>query len=164
MGEAQAAAELCQATLDLLEKYITEFRIEHAKANNDYIVERYEEMKADYEAKQLALAQFSDANRGMMTATAQTRRDQLLADYNLAYAMYTEMSKQLLQSDMKVKEDTPVLSTVQPVSVPMQKSNSRAKTLAVWVFLGILLSFGTVFLLDWLKKKDIKWKVLDRWN
>lgn len=157
MGEAIPCAELCQATFDLLGKYITEFKIEAAQANNDYIRSRYDEVKADYEEKQLALAKFTDANRGDLTATAQIKRDQLLADYNMANAMYSEMAKQLLQSDMKVKEDTPVLSAVQPVSVPMKKANSRSMTLIVWCFFGAIVAFGTVLGFDFLKKKGIAW-------
>ena len=161
-GEALVAAEFCQATMDLLQKYVTDFKLSHARSSNDYIESRYEEAKADYEEKQLALAQFTDANRGAMTATAQIKRDQLLSDFNISYAMFTEMSKQYLQSEMKVKEDTPVLAAVEPVSVPMKKANSRAKTLFVWCFLGILASAGSVLGFDWLKKKGInfpkKWK------
>lgn len=157
MKEKQLAAEVCQAVFDLLGKYITEFKLAKASDDNVYIRSLYEEAKADYEQKQLALARFEDSNRGAMTATAQIRRDQLLADYNLAYAMYTELSKQLLQSDMQVKEDTPILSAVKPVVVPNMKSNSRAKTLAVFVFLGVCVACGLVLGLDWLKKKGSKW-------
>ena len=148
MKEKQLAAEVCQAVFDLLGKYITEFKLAKASDDNVYIRSLYEEAKADYEQKQLALARFEDSNRGAMTATAQIRRDQLLADYNLAYAMYTELSKQLLQSDMQVKEDTPILSAVKPVVVPNMKSNSRAKTLAVFVFLGVCVACGLVLGLE----------------
>ena len=161
-GEALVAAELCQATFDLLQKYVSDFKLQHARSTNDYIQSRYEEAKADYEAKQLALAQFTDANRGVMTATAQIRRDQLMSDYQLSYAMFTEMSKQFLQSEMKVKEDTPVLAAVEPVSVPVKKSNSRSKTLVVWVFLGLCVSFGSVLGFDWLHSHDITWP--KRWE
>ena len=156
-GEPLVAAEMCQATMDLLQKYVTDFKLSHARNTNAYILDRYEEAKADYEAKQLALAQFTDSNRGAMTATAQIKRDQLSSDYNIAYAMFTEVSKQYLQSEMKVKEDTPVLAAVEPVSVPMMKSNSRMKTLVVWCFLGVCLSVGGVLGLDWLKKQGINW-------
>lgn len=157
MGEKKLAAEVCQATLNLLEKYITNFKLEKAIDDHAYIQGLYDEAKTDYEAKQLLLAKFEDENRGLMTATAQIRHSQLTDDYSLAYAMYTELSKQLLQSDMRVKEDTPILAAVKPVSVPNMKSNSRAKTLFVFVFLGALLACGSVIGLDWLKSKGSKW-------
>lgn len=40
----------------------------------------------------------------------------------------------------------------EPVSVPMQKANSRAKTLVIWIFLGFVLSCCTVLIYDHFKK------------
>ena len=164
MGEAIPCAELCQATYDLLQKYISNFKIQYAASSRDYVQKRYDEAKAEYEEKQLALARFTDSNHGAMTATATIRREQLMGEYNLAYTIYTELSKQLLQSEMKVKEDTPVLSAVEPVTVPMKKSNSRSKTLIVWTFFGAVLAFGGVWGLDFLKSKGLKNKWLDKWE
>ena len=156
-GEALVAAELCQGALDLMQKYISDFKQNQAKDNLAYLQARSEEARADYLAKQMELAQYVDANRGVPTATSQTRRQQLSSEYDLAFALYTEVSKQLLQAELKVKNDTPVLSAVNPVYVPVQKSNSRSKTLAVWVFFGIIVSCGSVLAIDWLFKKGFEW-------
>jgi len=157
MNEPVAAAELCQATFDLMQKYVTDFKLKNARSSESYIRQRYEEVKADYEEKQLALAQFSDANRGTLTATAQIRKEQLQSDFMVAQSLFVEMSKQLLQAEMKVKEDTPILSVVYPVTVPMEKTNSRSKTLAMWMFLGLIVSCGSVLGFDWLKKQGLNW-------
>lgn len=155
--EALASAELCQAAFLLVNRYVSDFKLKNAVFAENFIRERYEEAKKDYEDKQLALATFTDANRGMLTATAQVRRDQLISDYNLSYYLFSEISKQLLQAEMKVKEDTPVLSPVKPVSFPMKKSNSRTKTLLAWIFFGMIASCGSVVLFDWLKENEINW-------
>jgi len=157
MGEKLAAAELCEAVFDLLEKYITSFKVEKAQQNLEYMQGRYEEVRIDYEAKQMALAEFNDQNRGTLSATAQTRRDQLMADYNLAYAMFTDMSKQYLQAEMQVKEDQPVLSVVKSIVVANKRSNGRAKTLIIITFLGGVLAVGSVLGFDFLKKQGSKW-------
>lgn len=156
-NEALVAAELCRGALNLMQKYISDFKQNQAKDNLAYLQARSEETKADYLAKQMELAQYTDANRGVPTATSQTRRQQLSSEYELAFALYTEVSKQLLQAELKVKNDTPVLSEVKPVDVPMQKSNSRSKTLAVWVFLGVIVSCGSVFGFDWLRAQGLNW-------
>ncbi len=157
MGEKLAAAELCEAVFNLLEKYITAFKVEKAQQNLEFLQGRYEEVRRDYEAKQMALAEFNDANRGTLSATAQTRRDQLVADYNLSYAIFSDMSKQYIQAEMRVKEDQPVLSVVKSIVVANQKSNSRLKTLVIWTFLGGVLAIGTVLGFDFLKKQGSKW-------
>jgi LPS O-antigen subunit length determinant protein (WzzB/FepE family) len=56
---------------------------------------------------------------------------------------------------MQVKRDTPVLTVIQPVTVPSKPSNSRAKTLIVWTFLGFVLGCGIVFVKGyWPKLKE----------
>lgn len=164
MGEPLAAAQLCQLTFDLLGKYVTEFKIDKAKAQMEFIQGRYDEKKAEYEAKQIALAEFQDANRVISSAKARTELERLTSEYNMANAMYTEISKQLLQADIQVKEDTPVLTAVKPVVVPYKKSKpQRVKILFIWTFLGGILGCGTVLGLDWLMgqgiKLPIKWEL-----
>ncbi|MCQ2166609.1 MAG: Wzz/FepE/Etk N-terminal domain-containing protein [Bacteroidales bacterium] len=156
-SEALVAAELCQGALNLMQKYISDFKHNQAKDNLAYLQARSNETRDVYIAKQMELAQYVDSNRGAQTATSETRREQLSSEYNLAFALYTEVSKQLLQAELKVKNDTPVLSAVKPVDVPMKKSNSRMKTLFVWVFFGIVVSLGSVLGLDWLKKHEVKY-------
>lgn len=164
MPEPLAAAQLCQITFDLLGKYVTEFKIDKAKTQMQFIQERYDEKKAEYEEKQLALATFQDANRVISSAKARTELERLTSEYNMANAMYTEIAKQLLQADIQVKEDTPVLTAVKPVVVPYKEAKpQRAKILVIWTFLGGILGCGIVIGLDWLVGQGInlpvKWEV-----
>jgi len=151
-----ACAELCQATLDLLGKYITKFRIEHARQYLDHIKELHAETETTYKEAQLALAKYVDSNRGAQTATTQIRKEQLTSEYNLALSAYSEMSKQLLLAEVKVREDTPSLSNVKVVSIPNEPSNSRFKTLLSWLFFGMLLSISLIFSFDWMKSQGIR--------
>ena len=160
--EALVAAELCQATVELMQQYITDFKLSHARQNLQYIQELYDEAKDMYETKQLALAQYLDANRGALTATTQIRKEQLTADYNLAYSAFSTMSQQLLTAEVKVREDTPAFALVDPASVPLKRANSRVKTLLTWIFLGFFFGLATVFGLDWIKAQGLNWP--KRWN
>lgn len=160
--EAIVATELCQATLELMQKYITDFKLSHARQNLKYIQELYDEAKEMYESSQLALAQYSDSNRGALTATTQIRKEQLTADYDLAYSAFSTMSQQLLAAEVKVREDTPAFAIISPASVPLGKSNSRVTTLLKWVILGFVFSLVVVFCLDWLKAQGLGWP--KNWN
>ena len=163
MGEPQAAAQLCQITFDMLQKYVTEFKISKAKNQQVFIKGRYDETKAQYEDKQKALAQFLDANKVISSAQARTEQERLTAEYNMANAIYSEMAKQLLQADIQVKEDTPILTAVKPVIVPFQKSKpQRAKILFVWCFLGGALGCGFILGRDWLQVQGVELKILNK--
>ncbi len=49
MPEAFAAAQVAESALTLLQRYITEFKIDKVKRNLDFIQGRYDELKREYE-------------------------------------------------------------------------------------------------------------------
>lgn len=163
MGEPKAAAQLCQITFDLLQKYVTEFKISKAKNQQAFIQGRYNDTKEQYEEKQRALALFMDANKVISSAQARIELERLTSEYNLANAIYTEMAKQSLQADIQVKEDTPLLAAVSPVVVPYQNSKpKRAQILFIWCFLGVIIGSGVIIVSDWLSERDIEFEWLSR--
>ena len=71
--------------------------------------------------------------------------------------MFADISKKCMQAEMQVKEDQPVLSIVKSIVVANKQSNSRAKTLIIFTFLGGVLAVGSVIGFDFLKKQGSKW-------
>ena len=143
-SEPIVTAELAMKAQQLLQEEITRFRTEKAQDNLDYIQARYNEIKAEAESYQTALATVRDRSKSMTTTRSQIEQERLQSKYSVANSIYSEMAKQLEQAKMQVKRDTPVLTIVQPVAVPRKPSNSRAKTLIVWTFLGFILGCGIV--------------------
>lgn len=159
MPEALVAAQVTERIMYLLQKYVTEFKIEKAAANYEFIKQQYNEAWEQYKEKQEEYAKFKDANRSITTALAATKEEQIKNDYNLAYSLYSELAKQKVQAEIKVKEDTPILTVVEPVIVPREKSKpKRFMILIAFTFLGCVAACGTVFAFDFLKKNfDIKY-------
>ncbi len=143
-SEPLQTAELALKAQQLLQTEITRFRTEKAQNQLDYVQARYNEIKAETESYQTALATVTDRSQNMTTTRSRIERDRLQSKYNVANSIYGEMAKQLEQAKMQVKRETPVLTIIQPVTVPRQPSNSRAKTLIIWTFLGIVLGCGIV--------------------
>lgn len=152
LPEPLAAAQVAQRLQDLLQKYVTEFKIQKAAANYNFIKQRYDEAKATFEARQTEYARFQDANRTLSSALSKTREEQIKSEYNIANSLYNELAKQLVQAEIKVKEDTPILTVVEPVVVPREKSKpKRPMILIMFTFLGGFLGCGLVFAFDFLK-------------
>lgn len=163
MPEPLAAAALAEIYMNLLQKYVSEFKIEKAKADYNFINQRYLEAKEEYSRKQEEYARFRDANRIITTAVAATREEQIKNDYDLAYSLYSELSRQLIQAEIKVKENTPIFTVVEPVIVPRERSKpKRLMTLVAFGFLGGVLSCGAVLAFDFLKKRT-EIKYLKNW-
>ena len=127
-AEPLQTAELAMKAQQLLQEEITRFRTEKAQSQLDYIQARYNEVKAEAESYQAALAAVTDRSQSMTTTRAKIERDRLQSKYSVANSIYLEMAK----------------------------SNSRAKTLVIWTFFGFILGCGIVFLKGyWPKLKEM---------
>ncbi|WP_321516527.1 Wzz/FepE/Etk N-terminal domain-containing protein [Marinifilum fragile] len=145
MPQAKAAAQMVQKTQLLLQDAITTFKIQKAKDQLAFVEERYFEKEKEAKQAQQRLAQFRDRNKNVSTATAQTEQERLMAEYNLVYGVYSELAKQLETQKIQVKEDTPVFTIIEPVSIPIEKSRpKRTMILMVWTFLGGILGAGMI--------------------
>lgn len=155
-SEAIQTAELAMKAQQLLSDEVIRFRTEKSQNELDYIQARYDEIKKEAESYQSLMATVSDRSQNMLTSKSKIEMERIRSKYTVANSVYAEMAKQLEQAKMKVKKDTPVMTIIQPVTVPMQPSNSRAKTLVVWVFLGFMLGCGLVLAKGyWPKVKEM---------
>ena len=145
MPEAVAAAQLAQATVVLLQKYITEFKIAKVQSNLDFIQGRYDEAKKNFEDIQVRRAAFRDANTNTNKYSARVEAEKLDAEYTLAMNLYSELAAQLEQAKIEVKKDTPILTVVRPVTIPYKKSKpQRLQILVAFAFLGVVAGAGLV--------------------
>ena len=115
MPEPLAAAQLAAKVQELLQRYVTDFKIQKVKANLEFVESRYEEAKKEYEKKQEELAIFNDANRNLVSNVAKTTQERLNNEYTLLFGVYSELAKQREQANIQVKETTPVFTVVEPV-------------------------------------------------
>ena len=151
-SEPIQTAELAMKAQQLLQQEVTRFRTEKAQDNLDFIQARYDEIKAEAEAYQSELARVRDRSQQMTTSRSRIEQERIQTQYNVASSIYSDIAKQLEQAKMQVKRDTPILTVIQPVTVPTKPSNSRAKTLVVWTFLGFVLGCGIVIGKNYLPK------------
>ena len=140
MPEGVVAAQVAQAALSQLQRYITEFKIESVQSNLEFVQQRYDEVKHNFENIQSHRARFRDANRNTARYMAQTELDKLDAEYALALNLYNELAMQLEQAKIKVKENLPVLTVINPVFVPFRRSKPcRLIIIVIFVVVGCLL-------------------------
>ena len=143
MPEALASTQVVEAARMLLQNYITEFKVDKVKQNLDFIQQRYNEAKRNFEQKQAQVAAYKDGNRNIILASAQTTGERLSAESSLLFSVYSELAKQLEQAKIKVKDATPILTVVEPAVVPNQKSKpNRPMILIGFAFFGGFIAVG----------------------
>jgi capsular polysaccharide biosynthesis protein len=146
-GEPEAVAQITQNLYTTLDKYVRNYKAQKAQDNLNFVQSSYEDARADFLRKQSELAAFQDANRDLSTASARAILRRLNSEYDIAFTVYNELAKQLEQAKLAVKQSIPVLTVIDPVVVPNQKSAPRrAMILIVFTFLGFIIGIGWVFI------------------
>ena len=143
-SEPIQTAELAMKAQNLLQDELTRHRVEKSESELKYVQERFEEIKKENDYYQEQLAAINDRSQGFTGTRDRIERDRIQAKYNVSNAIFNELAKQLEQAKMQVKKDTPVYAVIQPVTIPMKPSNSRAKKLIVWTFFGGIVGCGIV--------------------
>ncbi len=137
MPEPRVAAQLVLKAQQNLQERIILLKSRKAKEKLDFIEARFQEKKQDYERLQDDLADLRDKNLRLTTEESKVALSRLQAEYDVALKIFTELSTQLETQRIQVKEDTPVFTTINPVSIPVEKSKPRrALILIFWTFLG----------------------------
>jgi len=159
MPDPVAAAEITESALELLTEHVINYKISKAKSNLNFIEKTYVEKKKEFEIVQNRLAQFDDKNRNVVTSLASIERQKLKNDYDVAFEVYKGISQQLQQARIKVEEETPVFTVIEPIVIPLEKSQPQRIfiTLGLTIigfFVSILIIFYKYFLL--LKENSIQ--------
>lgn len=145
-SDPKVAAEVVLKTQQLLQKYITKFKLEKVRSNLEFVERSYDEAKQNFEVKQAELARFRDANKSLTSAMARTQEEKLTSEYNLLLSVYTELAKQKEQAKIAVTETTPILTIIEPATIPAEKSGpKRAMMLIGYMFSGVIAGIGLLY-------------------
>lgn len=143
--EPLAAAQISEQLHKSLEKYVVNYKTKKVRENLAFVEQSYVEARKDFLQKQADLAAFQDANRGLITATSRATETRLRSEYDIAFTVYNELAKQREQAQLSVKEEKPILTVINPVTVPLEKSAPRrSMILAIFLLLGLIVSTGWV--------------------
>lgn len=146
LDEPLLTAQVTQKTVELLQKYIIEYKTRQATQNLEFIEARLKEKKAEFETAREAFFEYRDRNRNIIEERTNIRYQELSDAYNLASQVYQSLAEQKEQAEIAVKKDTPAFSIIEPVKVPIEKSApKRSMIMVVSVFLGGFLGIGLVF-------------------
>lgn len=141
MPDPVAASMLNDTLVSMLTEKVTNYKLEKAIVNVDFIEQRYFEAKQNYEEKQRSLAQFNDRNINITTAVVQIENQRLQNELNIAFEVYKGLASQLEQAKIKVKEETPIFTVLDRAYIPIEKFKpKRSLIVVVFTFFGLLIA------------------------
>ena len=111
----------------------------------DFALKQYSEKKDSYEKLQDERALFVDKNINISSSLFQNKLSRLDSEVNILETIVQQLASQVEQAKLQVNKDTPVFTTIQPVTIPYEKSApKRSLIVIVFAFLGLVLSSGFV--------------------
>lgn len=143
------AAVVADSIVNKLQSYIFTYRTEKAVRDLAYTQKLYDEAQQKYYEAQRRNAYAADANTHIAKQSARVELDRLQNEQQLTFSVYNQMAQQLEKAKMKVQEQTPCVTIIEPASVPVKKSNmSKAMILIAFVFLGGCVGVGKIVIPD----------------
>ena len=154
MPDALAAAELAQVSIKILTDHITSYKISKTKVNFEFIKDRFEDAKQAFEKAQNNLASFSDRNQNVVTFLAKTELEQLQNEYNIHFEVYKDLAIKLEQSEIALKENTPIFTILEPVVIPNEKIKPlKIKITIIYTFVGFIFSIVFIILKHFVEER-----------
>lgn len=146
MPEPYVSAEMNTLVLNKVVDYVVAYKTDKQRQNLEFIQERKQEAEQKFKESQLRLATFVDSNQGLVTATARTREQQLQAEFDLTFGIYSAMARELEQTKIQLKKETPLFSDFEPVTVPLTKSEPSVPGIIIrYIILGGVFGFLVIF-------------------
>lgn len=148
MPEALISAEFNVLVFKKILGFVSTYKIEKQKTNLLFIEQSTNEAEANFKKAQINLATFRDSNQGIISQRARTREEQLDAEFNLAFQLYSTLKQELENSKIELKKETPIFTTFEEAVVPNAPSNSSpVKIVLICIFLGSFLGLLVILLL-----------------
>ena len=139
------SAQVTHTAETLLQEKIIEFKVKSSKELLDFTTRQFNEKKIAFEKLQDDRAVFVDNNINISSSLFQNKLSRIESELSIAQSVVQQLASQVEQAKLQVNKDTPVFTTIKPVTVPFEKSAPKRSVLViVFGFIGIVLSIGYV--------------------
>jgi LPS O-antigen subunit length determinant protein (WzzB/FepE family) len=139
------AAQITQISQNLLQEKIIEFKNKSSREMLDFALKQYSDKKESYEKLQDEKAVFVDKNINISSSLFQNKLNRLESEVNISESIVQQLASQVEQAKLQVNKDTPVFTTIKPVTIPFERSApKRSLIVIIFLFLGFVLSCGYV--------------------
>lgn len=146
MQDPLVSALVMDSVLTRLQQYIIDYRTQKSRHDLLFTEKLYSKAQAAYYEAQQAYARYMDSNRNVISARSMTEEERLKNEMELAYNVYNQMAQQLEMNRVKVQEETPVYTVIEPAKVPLH-ADRPAKLLIIIGCILLMSVMGTGWLL-----------------
>ena len=141
MPDPVVAAWVAQYAAEYLTDYMLRYRSGKQAEQVDFLRKQTDQAKARFESADRAIRSFRDRNRNPFNSGVVSDESKLTTELSISQNLYAELSRQLEQTTLKMKEETPVIKILESAQVPLKRSEPKRTVITViWIFVGGFLS------------------------
>lgn len=131
------AAQIAHRAIELLQQFVVDYRTGQIRAELEFLQQRYQELTIEYEAAREKYLSYKDRHRYQVGERISFEFKVLEDEYSRKEDMFSDLARQLEQTKLMMRKETPEFVVFEPVKVPLEKSSPR--TLVV-LFLCVVFS------------------------
>lgn len=140
------AANLSDLVLNQLTRYIIRYRTEKVRKELNFLTKRQAEARKRYDQALFTYSNYKDQNRNVFLNVAKDQGKKLQYEVDLAFNIYSNLTSQLTETNIKLQKETPVFKVLAPAQVPLQRTSPKRSLITLGsLFLGLFVSLIYVF-------------------
>ncbi len=144
MPEAKVSARCNEFIFKKLIDFVTEQQTAKERRDLIYAEQKAAKAKERYEEAEVSLAKFLDANRGIITSSAEIEGRRLESLFNIHLNIYRSLAVQVEQLRLKLDEVTPLYTEFEPVYVPFDPKIPYQSKIIIYTILGVFIGFTLI--------------------
>lgn len=122
MQDPLISAQVTDSVVKMLQNYITAYRTQKARQDLEFTEKVLKEARAAYYKAQQTYAAFEDGNKNIISSSYRTEQERLKNEMTLTFNVYNTLAQKLEQDKLRVQEQTPVYTIIEPATVPLKAS------------------------------------------
>ena len=150
-------ALICKTVADSVKErlqiFITNYRTNKSRIDEQYYKKLVDEAKADYEKARRLYASYADANMEVMLESYKATQADLENDMQLKYNTYTTLMTQYQAAKAKVQERTPAFTLVKGAAVPIKPAGPKRMLFVIGVCILVTMITSLWLIRDVVKKQ-----------
>ena len=153
MQDPGIAAVVADSLVKKLERFVIDYRTTKAKQDFNFASKMFADSKQKYFDAQQSYARYIDNNKNVVLESVLIEQERFKNEQMLAYSVYSNLAQQVEKARMKVQEQTPCVTVIEPARVPVKKSNASRLTILIgYCLLGLILGILFIIYSDRLHK------------
>lgn len=137
MQDPKIAAVIADSVLSNLQHYMVEYKTTKMRGDLEANITRLSQARANYYRADSIYAADMDKNQNLISRTAKLKLERLGNEKIVAFNVYQQLALQVESSQIKLQENTPIATVIEPASVALRASSPKKMMILIaFTFLG----------------------------